>query len=127
MVDGTVTATSDAIAENGEPLYSIVYSEPVKAEPEATIAAEPEATTVPQTAVASETTVEAVAPIVSAPLREKPEVYDSRVLTIEEQKEIALKVCFFFITIVMGSFGILYVYHRMQQKTKENQSDKTTL
>jgi hypothetical protein len=61
------------------------------------------------------------------PLREKPDVYDSRVLTIEEQKDIAMKVCVFFLLIVFGSFALLYVYHRMQQHTKENQADKSTL
>ena len=38
---------------------------------------------------------------------------DSRVLTIEEQREVAFKVVFFFIGLIAASFGVLYVYHRM--------------
>ena len=38
---------------------------------------------------------------------------DSRVLTIEEQREVAFKVVFFFIGLIAASFGVLYIYHRM--------------
>ena len=34
-----------------------------------------------------------------------------RVLTIEEQREVAFKVVFFFIGLIAASFGVLYVYH----------------
>jgi len=41
-------------------------------------------------------------------------------LTLDEQKAIAMNVCFFFISVVLGSFGLLYVYHRIKtsQQTK---------
>jgi len=41
LADGTVTATTDTKDENGNPLYSVVFSEPVKAKPEEVITAEP--------------------------------------------------------------------------------------
>lgn len=94
------------------------------------MALEPEATPVPsETAneIIVEPTVESVEVAHVTEIREKPAVYDSRVLTIDEQRDIALKVCFFFISIVMGSFGLLYVYHRMQQKTKGVPADKASL
>lgn len=40
---------------------------------------------------------------------------NSRVLTIEEQREVAFKVVFFFIGLIAASFGVLYIYHRMTQ------------
>jgi hypothetical protein len=54
---------------------------------------------------------------------EKPEVYDSRVLTMEEQRDIAMRVCFFFISVILGAFGLLYVYHRMKQSSEKVQKE----
>ena len=57
---------------------------------------------------------------------DRPLVYDARVLTLDEQRDVALKVCFFFITITFGAFWILYVYHKMKEssKLKLNKQDK---
>lgn len=149
LKDGTVTASTDGLDEAGAPLTPIVYSQPVKAENEAIqepaieieataeptveTTAEPtteptaETTVEPTTQSATDITVEPTPATTETPIREKPEVYDSRVLTIEEQRDIALKVCFFFISIVLASFGILYVYHRMKQQTRGVPADKQSL
>lgn len=129
LKEGTVTATTDAADESGNPLYSVVYSQPVKAEPQAEPEATP-ATSKTTSEIIVEPTVDSVEvtpATATTEIREKPAVYDFRVLTIEEQRDIALKVCFFFISIVMGSFGLLYVYHRMQQQTKGVPADKASL
>ena len=39
-----------------------------------------------------------------------------KILTVEEQREVAFKVVFFFISLIIASFGVLYIYHRMSQK-----------
>lgn len=129
LKDGTVTASTEAADESGKPLYSVVYSQPVKSEQKAeqestTASSETNAEIMIEPIVES---VEVTPPTATTEIREKPAVYDSRVLTIEEQRDIALKVCFFFISVVFGSFGLLYVYHRMQQQTKGLPADKSTL
>ena len=51
-----------------------------------------------------------------------------RVLTLEEQREVAFKVVFFFISLILASFLTLYVYHRASQSRKGKDSrDRTTL
>ena len=47
-----------------------------------------------------------------------------RVLTIEEQREVAFKVVFFFIGLIAASFGVLYVYHRMTQANVKSEREK---
>jgi len=37
---------------------------------------------------------------------------------MEEKEEIAFKVLSFFIMVILGSFGLLYVYHRIDQADK---------
>ena len=71
------------------------------------------------------TVVEAVPEPVSVnpAQREKPEVYDSRVLTMEEQRDIAMRVFFFFISVILASFGLLYVYHLMKQRSQKVQKE----
>ena len=39
-----------------------------------------------------------------------------RVLTLEEQREVAFKVVFFFMMLILASFAILYIYYRSSQK-----------
>jgi len=116
MVDGTIKATTAAVDENGNS-YEVVFNQP-------TIDAAPEAS--PE--VAGEATAEVVEPTAdseaSSPVNtvpEKPEVYDGRILTLDEQRDIAVKVCLLFISVIFGAFGMLYVYHQMQQKTRNAQ------
>ena len=52
---------------------------------------------------------------------------DTRVLTIEEQREVAFKVVFFFIGLIAASFGVLYIYHRMTQANIKSVREKQTL
>ena len=52
---------------------------------------------------------------------------DPRVLTIEEQREVAFKVVFFFIGLIAASFGVLYIYHRMTQANVKSVREKQTL
>lgn len=49
-----------------------------------------------------------------------------KVLTIEEQREVAFKVVFFFIGLIAASFGILYIYHRMSQAQIKSVREKQT-
>jgi hypothetical protein len=49
-----------------------------------------------------------------------------KMLTPEEQREVAFKVVSFFIMLIIASFGILYIYHRCNQDSKQ-QRDKKTL
>jgi hypothetical protein len=53
--------------------------------------------------------------------------YGNRVLSIEEQREVAFKVCFFFISVIVASFAGLYIYHRMSQSKVNAEKDKQTL
>ena len=55
------------------------------------------------------------------------ELDDPKVLTIEEQREVAFKVVFFFIGLIAASFGVLYVYHRMTQAKVKSVREKQTL
>ena len=50
-----------------------------------------------------------------------------RVLTIEEQREVAFKVVFFFIGLIAASFGVLYVYHKMTQANVKSEREKQSL
>ena len=52
---------------------------------------------------------------------------DPKVLTIEEQREVAFKVVFFFIGLIAASFGVLYVYHRINQANVKSVREKQTL
>merc|ERR1712060_458673 len=52
---------------------------------------------------------------------------DMKVLTIEEQREVAFKVVFFFIGLIAASFGVLYIYHRMTQANIKSVREKQTL
>ena len=52
---------------------------------------------------------------------------DTKVLTIEEQREVAFKVVFFFIGLIAASFAILYIYHRMTQANVKSVREKQTL
>ena len=52
---------------------------------------------------------------------------NTRVLTIEEQREVAFKVVFFFIGLIAASFGVLYIYHRMSQANVKSVREKQTL
>ena len=52
---------------------------------------------------------------------------DARVLTIEEQREVAFKVVFFFIGLIAASFIVLYIYHRMTQANVKSVREKQTL
>ena len=52
---------------------------------------------------------------------------DMKVLSIEEQREVAFKVVFFFIGLIAASFGVLYVYHRMTQANIKSVREKQTL
>ena len=51
---------------------------------------------------------------------EEPKVdsVEQRVLSIEEQREIALRVTIFFFCLIGGTFFVLYVYHKIEQRTK---------
>jgi len=51
---------------------------------------------------------------------------NTRVLTIEEQREVAFKVVFFFIGLIAASFGVLYIYHRMSQANVKSVREKQT-
>ena len=37
---------------------------------------------------------------------------DMKVLTLEEQREVAFKVVSFFIMLILASFALMYIYHR---------------
>ena len=50
-----------------------------------------------------------------------------RVLTPEEQREVAFKVVAFFIMLIFASFGILYIYHRCSQSGVKSVREKKTL
>lgn len=45
-----------------------------------------------------------------------------RVLTLEEQRDVAFKVIFFFMMLILASFAILYIYHRTSQKNRKDNS-----
>jgi hypothetical protein len=49
-----------------------------------------------------------------------------KVLSIEEQREVAFKVVFFFIGLIAASFGVLYIYHRMTQANIKSIREKQT-
>ena len=49
------------------------------------------------------------------------------VLTLEEQRALAIKVVSFFIMLIIASFVILYIYHRCTQKHARSTRDKKTL
>jgi len=68
----------------------------------------------------------ASAPVAAAPLLPGQEEVD-RVLTPEEQREVAFKVVSFFIMLIVASFGILYVYHTCSQKGLKSHLQKKTL
>ena len=44
---------------------------------------------------------------------------EENVLSIEEQRVIALKVCIFFICLICATIAILYVYHSIEQRSKD--------
>jgi hypothetical protein len=43
---------------------------------------------------------------------------------LQEQRDIAFKVVFFFVSFIAVCFGLLYVYHRMQQAAIDKEEDK---
>lgn len=43
---------------------------------------------------------------------------------LEEQRDIAFKVVFFFVSFIAVCFGLLYVYHRMQQASIDKEEEK---
>ena len=117
MVDGTIKATTAAVDENGNS-YEVIFNQPaVDAEPEANSEVVGEQT--PDEVVEPVADSEASSAVKTVP--EKPAVYDGRVLTLEEQRDIAVKVCLLFVSVIFGAFGMLYVYHQMQQKTRNAQ------
>lgn len=53
---------------------------------------------------------------------------EQRVLTLEEQREVAFKVVFFFMMLIAASFAILYIYHAARQsKQDKNSANRKTL
>ena len=51
----------------------------------------------------------------------------NRVLTPEEQREVAFKVVAFFIMLIIGSFALLYIYHSCSQSGVKSLREKKTL
>lgn len=50
----------------------------------------------------------------------------NRVLTPEEQREVAFKVVAFFIMLIIGSFALLYIYHSCSQSGVKSLREKKT-
>ena len=45
-----------------------------------------------------------------------PKTPEQRQLELDEAREVAFQVVFFFIALIIASFGMLYIYHKMEQE-----------
>lgn len=72
--------------------------------------------------LATKTVLEPVGESVTNPGEEQV----GRILTPEEQREVAIKVVGFFIMLILGSFVLLYIYHRCSQSRARSAREKKT-
>ena len=138
-----VIAETAAKDYHGVPIYQYIYDSgdhqsteivniPADEEASTTVVAPTQQTpsNVTPTEAAAATTAAATESVSeeTAATEENVNENGDRVLTLEEQRDVAFKVIFFFMMLILASFAILYIYHRTSQKNrKDNSTQQKTL
>jgi hypothetical protein len=53
----------------------------------------------------------------------KPEsMSDEEWAQLEEQRDLAYKIVYFFLVLIVATFGLLYVYYKMDQKEQQKEA-----
>jgi hypothetical protein len=68
-------------------------------------------------------TAEATPVTVDAYTTVKPEsMSDEEWAQLEEQRDLAYKIVYFFLVLIVATFGLLYVYYKMDQKEQQKEA-----
>ena len=134
-----ITAETAAKDYHGVPIYQYIYDTAEKSAVEITNVDDegikeasvevPKAVIVAPQSISGQVSVEeeSDAAVAEAASEDGDLFLVNNVLTLEEQREVAIKVVSFFVMLIVASFVLLYIYHRCSQKKTLSQRDKKTL